>query len=65
MTGVEEGRAHRHAPDQPARTRAGWAVLQRADWWVLGSALVLSLLGALLVWSATRTRLLDAGDNPQ
>ena len=36
----------------------------RVDWIIAGSALVLSLLGALLVWSATRPRLLEAGADP-
>jgi len=38
---------------------------RRIDWLIFGSALVLSLLGSLLVWSATRPRLLEAGANPQ
>jgi rod shape determining protein RodA len=37
---------------------------QRFDWVIAGSALVLSLLGSLLVWSATRPRLLESGGNP-
>jgi rod shape determining protein RodA len=36
----------------------------RVDWVIAGSALVLSLLGALLVWSATRPRLLETGADP-
>jgi rod shape determining protein RodA len=44
------------------RDRTGMA--QRFDWVIAGSALVLSLLGSLLVWSATRPRLLEAGGNP-
>jgi rod shape determining protein RodA len=36
----------------------------RIDWIIAGSALVLSLLGALLVWSATKPRLLEAGGDP-
>ena len=31
---------------------------------IAGSALLLSLLGSLLVWSATKPRLVDAGDDP-
>ena len=42
------------------RTSFWW----RVDWVILGSALVLSGLGALLIWSATRPRLLDVGDDP-
>jgi len=39
--------------------------LRRYDWIMLITALLLCLIGALLVWSATRTRLQLAGDNPQ
>jgi len=35
------------------------------DWMMLITALLLCLIGALLVWSATRTRLQLAGGNPQ
>lgn len=42
------------------REGLGW----RVDWVIAGSALMLSLLGALLVWSATKPRLLDAGGDP-
>ena len=44
------------------RERAG--VWWRIDWVIAGCALLLSLIGALLVWSATKPRLLDAGGNP-
>jgi rod shape determining protein RodA len=44
------------------RERAGLA--WRFDWIIAGSALVLSLLGALLVWSATKPRLLESGGDP-
>jgi len=35
------------------------------DWVLVLVALTLSLIGAVLVWSATRARLEDAGQNPQ
>jgi rod shape determining protein RodA len=38
---------------------------RRLDWSIFGSALTLSILGALLVWSATRPRLADVGADPQ
>jgi rod shape determining protein RodA len=38
---------------------------RRLDWPIFGSALALSVIGSLLVWSATRPRLLDAGRDPQ
>jgi rod shape determining protein RodA len=40
------------------------SVWWRVDWVIAGCALVLSLLGALLIWSATRPRLLEAGQDP-
>ena len=42
------------------REGLGW----RVDWVIAASALMLSLLGALLVWSATKPRLLEAGGDP-
>jgi len=39
--------------------------LRRLDWSIAGAALVLSLLGALLVWSATRPRLVESGQDPE
>jgi len=39
--------------------------LRGYDLVLLAAALLLCLIGALLVWSATRTRLADAGGNPQ
>ncbi|MBV9823094.1 MAG: rod shape-determining protein RodA [Actinobacteria bacterium] len=39
--------------------------LRSYDWVLLAAALLLCLIGALLVWSATRTRLQLAGGNPQ
>jgi rod shape determining protein RodA len=44
------------------RERVGLA--WRFDWIIAGSALVLSLLGSLLVWSATKPRLLESGGDP-
>jgi rod shape determining protein RodA len=37
----------------------------RTDWILVGAALALALLGALLVWSATRAQLMEQGGNPQ
>ncbi len=42
------------------RDSAWW----RVDWVIAGCALGLSVLGALLVWSATKPRLLETGGNP-
>ncbi|MFJ8658940.1 rod shape-determining protein RodA [Streptomyces sp. NPDC093795] len=55
----------RYAPDRGpvGRLTARDSVLRRLDWPMLLSALTLSLVGALLVWSATRGRTeLNQGD---
>ena len=55
----------RYAPQRGpvARLTARDSVLRRLDWPMLLSALALSFLGALLVWSATRNRTeLNQGD---
>ena len=57
------------APSTPAladsrRPRRYDSRPRRYDWVLLITALALSLIGALLVWSATRTRLQLAGANP-
>jgi rod shape determining protein RodA len=39
--------------------------LRRLDWLLVGSALALSIIGALLVWSATQGKLLDTGGDPE
>jgi rod shape determining protein RodA len=49
----------------PLRTVASTRRLRRYDWLMLVTALLLCLVGALLVWSATRTRLQLVGANPQ
>jgi len=49
----------------PLRAAADSRRLRRYDWPMLITALLLCLIGALLVWSATRTRLESAGGNPQ
>ncbi|MEV6332337.1 rod shape-determining protein RodA [Streptomyces sp. NPDC051909] len=55
----------RYAPERGALAKltARDSVLRRLDWPILLSALALSLIGALLVWSATRGRTeLNQGD---
>ncbi len=49
----------------PLRAMADSRRLRSYDFVLLGAALLLCLIGALLVWSATRTRLELAGANPQ
>ncbi|GAA2984018.1 rod shape-determining protein RodA [Streptomyces fulvorobeus] len=48
----------RYAPEQSswARLTARDSVVRRLDWPLLSSSLALSLIGSLLVWSATRNR---------
>jgi rod shape determining protein RodA len=43
------------------RERPSW---RQVDWVIVGSALALSVLGSLLIWSATRPRLVEAGEDP-
>lgn len=59
-------------PQATARTVALFAQVRRSsdrlarlDLVLFGAALLLSLIGALLVWSATRGRLIADGDDPQ
>ena len=65
------------APIRPAgggpsfRRRSLWqralardSVLRHMDWVLIIAVLALALIGTLLVWSATRTDLAQAGDNP-
>ncbi len=57
----------------PLRTREGWrervlerdSPLRRLDWLLVGAATSLGVIGAFLVWSATRTRLEAADGDPQ
>jgi rod shape determining protein RodA len=49
----------------PLRAVADPRRLRRYDWMLIGAALLLCLIGSLLVWSATRTRLSELGGNPQ
>ncbi len=51
--------------DRPPTTLRTKIVRSRIDWLLALSALLLGLIGALLVWSATRSSLADAGGNPQ
>ncbi len=39
--------------------------LRRLDWVLLAAVLALTVIGTLLVWSATRTQLLEAGRDPR
>jgi rod shape determining protein RodA len=39
--------------------------LRRLDWVLVGAALALSIIGSLLVWSATQGKLVDTGGDPE
>ncbi|MET9345903.1 rod shape-determining protein RodA [Streptomyces termitum] len=65
MTAPHGFSVSRYAPERStlARLTARDSVLRRLDWPILLSALALSLIGSLLVWSATRGRTsLNQGD---
>ncbi|MFF9840457.1 rod shape-determining protein RodA [Streptomyces sp. NPDC013740] len=65
MTAPHGFSVSRYAPERGALARltARDSVLRRLDWPILISALALSLMGSLLVWSATRGRTeLNNGD---
>src|SRR5689334_7589487 len=47
------------------RAMAHGSVLRRLDWVLLSAVLGLTWLGTLLVWSATRPGLLQAGRDPE
>ncbi|MDI9884222.1 rod shape-determining protein RodA [Streptomyces sp. HNM0645] len=65
MAGPHGFSVSRYAPDRGglAKLLARDSMVRRLDWPMLASALALSLLGSLLVWSATRNRTeLNDGD---
>ncbi|HEY3631434.1 MAG TPA: FtsW/RodA/SpoVE family cell cycle protein [Jatrophihabitantaceae bacterium] len=49
----------------PSRVLRRQRIRRGVDGWLLATALVLALIGAVLVWSATKSRLADEGGNPQ
>ncbi|UUN26898.1 rod shape-determining protein RodA [Streptomyces sp. FIT100] len=65
MAGTNSFSVARYTPDRGpwSRLTARDSMLRRLDWPMLLSAIALSLIGALLVWSATRNRTeLNQGD---
>lgn len=65
MSGPHGFSVQRYAPERGtlAKLTARDSVLRRLDWPLLWASLALSVIGALLVWSATRTRdQLNQGD---
>ena len=53
------------ASRRPARTSGVLAYLRSLDWILVGAALTLSVLGSLLVWSATRGKQIGFGNDPE
>src|SRR5439155_8641764 len=49
----------------PSRVLRRQRLRRGVDGWLLVTALVLALIGAVLVWSATKSRLADERSNPQ
>ncbi len=60
ITTAPPQRSARPKPISPTR-----AVLARIDFVLIGSALLLTVIGAALIYSATRSRLLADGDDPR
>jgi rod shape determining protein RodA len=54
-----------YAAPQVVRRSQSSSYLRRMDWVLIGSALALSVIGSLLVWSATQGKLADTGLDPQ
>ena len=60
-----------HSPSVPARwshrreRHPAWELVRHCDFILVGSAVVLSLIGAVMVYSATRVEQLDAGGDPK
>jgi len=55
----------RQRPTMTSRALDRESPLRRLDWVLVGAVLALAVLGGLLVWSATRQRMLNAGLDPQ
>jgi rod shape determining protein RodA len=54
-----------YASPAVARRHQSSSYLRRMDWVLVGAALALSVIGSLLVWSATQGKLVEAGLDPQ
>ncbi len=54
-----------YAAPRVARRPQSSSYLRRMDWVLVGAALALSVIGSLLVWSATQGKLADTGLDPQ
>ncbi len=52
-------------PTSIGRRRASSSYFRRLDWFVVLAALALSVIGSLLVWSATQGKLVEQGLDPQ
>jgi rod shape determining protein RodA len=63
VTAVARTRITGFAPGVLASMRGRRSAWRRVDWLLVGTALALSLVGSVLIWSATRPRLLQSGGN--
>jgi rod shape determining protein RodA len=54
-----------YASPAVARRHQSSSYLRRMDWVLVGAALALSVIGSLLVWSATQGKLVESGLDPQ
>jgi len=54
-----------YASPAVARRQQSSSYLRRMDWVLVGAALALSVIGSLLVWSATQGKLVESGLDPQ
>jgi rod shape determining protein RodA len=67
LVGYSPPTAGPRRPDRSVSTRlfGRESMLWRLDWILMSAVLALGVLGAVLVWSATRQRMLDIGSDPQ
>lgn len=52
-------------PTAGANRPVSTSYLRRLDWLLVGAALALSIIGSLLVWSATQGKLVETGGDPE
>jgi rod shape determining protein RodA len=57
--------ASRSTPSSSRINSGALVYLRSLDWVLVGSAVILSVVGGLLVWSATKSRMVSFGNDPQ
>jgi rod shape determining protein RodA len=63
--GYPSSTAYTRRPSTRRRVLGPESALWRLDWVLMGAVLALTIIGALLIWSATRARGLDSGGDPE